>query len=495
MSEDLQKLRQIFEATCNVQVCSYFEEMPADSSKNLVRAAEVKVVHGVGAGYSGEEQETELAEMHAKFADYIAMDEQYIPVLQSIVQRQSVSEVSSDLNFMLAYFLRESSFAEMVEHRSKLFTAILSVMEYLSSHTSTRGTLQAVHNKNGDLILALRGKKEAAGTYIRCIKDESSDLLLSAHKNIAQEFQNQIEKVLASNSGAAEEKYFDGGSEVKDSTDSDKLGRWLKSRQFVFGNILEHHSYAHSSDIGEPISKKKLLRLKKEISILSNSLPDGVFVCVDENRFDVMKVMIVGPQGTPYENGCFLFDLYLPANFPSSSPQMKYLTTGGGSYYFNPNLYQDGKVCLSLLGTWEGPGWNENTSTILQLLVSLHGMVLVDYPLENEPGYEGYALQPDSLAYNEGIRMATLLYAMTWHFTNPDPATYFQDECKVHLYLQKDYLQSQLTQWEAIPKCEKDCSYFPHRKLFKNNEFSKLKEDFLSLLSNPPKLDQAFVSK
>ena len=34
---------------------------------------------------------------------------------------------------------------------------------------------------------------------------------------------------------------------------------------------------------------------------------------------------------------------------------------------FNPNLYNCGKVCLSLLGTWSGPGWVPGESTILQV--------------------------------------------------------------------------------------------------------------------------------
>ena len=30
------------------------------------------------------------------------------------------------------------------------------------------------------------------------------------------------------------------------------------------------------------------------------------------------------------------------------------MTTGGNKVRFNPNLYDSGKVCLSLLGTWSG---------------------------------------------------------------------------------------------------------------------------------------------
>ena len=42
----------------------------------------------------------------------------------------------------------------------------------------------------------------------------------------------------------------------------------------------------------------------------------------------------------------------------------------------NPNLYEDGTVCLSLLGTWSGKEdseeWNVN-SNLLQLVVSIQG--------------------------------------------------------------------------------------------------------------------------
>lgn len=96
--------------------------------------------------------------------------------------------------------------------------------------------------------------------------------------------------------------------------------------------------------------------------------PDSsIFLRVDEDRFDVMRAMITGPKGTPYECGCFEFDILLPPDYPNSPPKVHFLTTGSGRVRFNPNLYQTGKVCLSLLGTWAGPGWNPKTSTLLQV--------------------------------------------------------------------------------------------------------------------------------
>ena len=45
-------------------------------------------------------------------------------------------------------------------------------------------------------------------------------------------------------------------------------------------------------------------------------------------------------------------------------------TTGRHSVRFNPNLYNDGKVCLSVLNTWHGrpeEKWNAQTSSFLQV--------------------------------------------------------------------------------------------------------------------------------
>ena len=55
---------------------------------------------------------------------------------------------------------------------------------------------------------------------------------------------------------------------------------------------------------------------------------------------------------------------------------------------FNPNLYESGKVCLSLLGTWSGPGWIPNKSSLIQVLISIQSLILVEQPYFNEPSFE-----------------------------------------------------------------------------------------------------------
>ena len=85
--------------------------------------------------------------------------------------------------------------------------------------------------------------------------------------------------------------------------------------------------------------------------------------------------MIIGPQDTPYANGCFEFDVFFPADYPNSPPIINLQTTGHNSVRFNPNLYVDGKVCLSILNTWQGSPeelWNGQISSFLQVFYSIY---------------------------------------------------------------------------------------------------------------------------
>jgi ubiquitin-protein ligase len=115
----------------------------------------------------------------------------------------------------------------------------------------------------------------------------------------------------------------------------------------------------------------KVLRIARELNTLSSGLPcthtNSIFVRVDDVRSDVWKVLIFGAEGTPYSGGAFIFDVFMDSTFPNKPPLVTLATTGNGTVRFNPNLYANGKVCLSLLGTWKGntesENWNPDVST------------------------------------------------------------------------------------------------------------------------------------
>ena len=85
---------------------------------------------------------------------------------------------------------------------------------------------------------------------------------------------------------------------------------------------------------------------------------------------------------------CFIFDCCIPSDYPKSPPKVQLATTGGGKWRFNPNLYESGKVCLSLLGTWQGEPWDPKTSNLSQVFMSIYALIFVDEPYFNEPGYQ-----------------------------------------------------------------------------------------------------------
>lgn len=85
---------------------------------------------------------------------------------------------------------------------------------------------------------------------------------------------------------------------------------------------------------------RRMKCLITEIASLKTSLPEGIFVRHGESRLDIMKVLIIGPRGTPYEHGFFEFDLFCPINYPMHPPTMR--LTSAKNVRLNPNIYEDG---------------------------------------------------------------------------------------------------------------------------------------------------------
>ncbi|XP_058880863.1 baculoviral IAP repeat-containing protein 6-like isoform X4 [Acipenser ruthenus] len=219
---------------------------------------------------------------------------------------------------------------------------------------------------------------------------------------------------------------------------------------------VNYHYMSQVKNASDANSAARARRLAQEAVTLSTSLPlsssSSVFVRCDEERLDIMKVLITGPADTPYANGCFEFDVYFPQDYPNSPPLVNLETTGGHSVRFNPNLYNDGKVCLSILNTWHGrpeEKWNPHTSSFLQVLVSVQSLILVAEPYFNEPGYERSRGTPSgtqsSREYDGNIRQATVKWAMLEQIRNPSPC--FKEVIQKHFYLKRAEIMVQCEEW------------------------------------------------
>ena len=142
-----------------------------------------------------------------------------------------------------------------------------------------------------------------------------------------------------------------------------------------------------SSQVNLPRKVQKAVQ--KEWSILQKGLPSNeIWVRSSATKVNVLRAMIKGPPLTPYHDGLFCFDFLFDEDYPSVPPKVHYHSYG---YRLNPNLYEEGKVCLSLLNTWDSEENSErwsSSSSALQVLVSIQALVLNDKPYYNEAGYE-----------------------------------------------------------------------------------------------------------
>jgi len=157
------------------------------------------------------------------------------------------------------------------------------------------------------------------------------------------------------------------------------------------------------------IKKETISRLLKDIKeIMKNPLVDnGIHYFHDDT--DILKgyALIIGSKDTPYFGGYYFFEINYPYDYPYNPPKVKYCTNKN-KIRFNPNLYADGKVCISLLNTWHGEQWTscQTISTILLTLCTL----LCKNPLLNEPGVNDK--HNDLTPYNEIILFSNISIAV-----------------------------------------------------------------------------------
>ncbi|EPB67239.1 ubiquitin--protein ligase [Ancylostoma ceylanicum] len=234
----------------------------------------------------------------------------------------------------------------------------------------------------------------------------------------------------------------------------------MQSYKFIgdYGKLVIPYTFKKDIRNTNPFSpslRERTKRIAKEIASMPNALPlnasNSIFVCVDEGRCDIIKVLISGPDDTPYANGLFEFDVFFPTSYPYVPPKCAFLTTGAGNVRFNPNLYNDGKICLSILGTWEGrpeEKWSSYCS-LMQVLVSIQGLIFVKDPYFNEPGFEKYQGTEKgddySRKYNLQIEHATLNYAIRDQLKNPPE--YFKKVIQRHFWLKRHAIIKQAKNW------------------------------------------------
>ena len=163
-----------------------------------------------------------------------------------------------------------------------------------------------------------------------------------------------------------------------------------------------------------PNTSGAIARITKEIAHIQRGCDLSLAVDCRDSDVRHVRALIIGPPETPYEFGFFEFDIKFGKEYPIKSPHVRCITTNGGRCRVNPNIYNCGKVCLSILGTWRGqPGEEWSSAQGLESVLLSIQSLMSQNPYENEPGYE--TAKKDEVnpkAYVAKIRHETLRIAV-----------------------------------------------------------------------------------
>ena len=178
------------------------------------------------------------------------------------------------------------------------------------------------------------------------------------------------------------------------------------------------------------MTKKSRRRLQKDIvEIIKNPLAEhGIYYAHDEQNMLKGYAVVFGPDDSIYRYGAYCFEFKFPTNYPFSPPKLTYMTNDGVTR-FHPNLYRNGKVCISILNTWKGEQWTscQTIKSVLLMLVTLFH----NKPLLNEPGIKEshHAFNP----YNKMITYKNLDIAIlkTLKKNKEDRLLTHMGQCKV----------------------------------------------------------------
>ena len=221
----------------------------------------------------------------------------------------------------------------------------------------------------------------------------------------------------------------------------------------------------------------EMKKLEKEKEDLAKS---GIFISSDEDDIKVIYVVIFGSENTPYEYCPFFFKLEIPDTYPYNPPKATFMTSDHKTR-FNPNLYVEGKVCLSILGTWSGPGWS-SIMNIRTVIMSIYGLVMNEYPLINEPGYESTNIV-NKENYNYYVEYNSINYALCEQILNIEkPFDVFRENIIKYFLQYSGKIVNKID--ERINKRndkEVVCNYFNINTTY---DYKKLKDKVITFIQN-----------
>lgn len=405
---------------------------------------------GIGYAFSGKDWKPD---------EYVQLQNEKDQQLQQIIQQITTDIISTpDENINELYTTIKSSLIMKLVYSYLNGTTFLNMSNHADMYMALFKMLHQLANENAiflfeeKIIDIMKELREEVSDYMKLSEEEDPD----DHSNICNSIITLSEMVVPMYEKYSEnvKKHKEEKKKIKVFEETDENTKYINCLKPECYEMVEFSgTQKFKYETKGVLPKKSIRRLGSEIASFRKVLPmhksSSIFVRVNELDIRKMRVAITGPEGTAYDSGIFVFDLYVPSDYPSTSPLMNIVNQGG--FRFNPNLYDNGKVCLSLLGTWPPNQWHKETSTLQQVFVSIQGQILVDTPYYNEPHVEAHygTKRGDDLnkTYNNHIQYFNMKYTMCEMLKHPQNYPEFESVVKKHFLSKRKHILETCKKW------------------------------------------------
>ncbi|KAK8024434.1 hypothetical protein PG993_012500 [Apiospora rasikravindrae] len=110
-------------------------------------------------------------------------------------------------------------------------------------------------------------------------------------------------------------------------------------------SLAKMHQSGHNSQCRGAPSNIRTTRLLNEIRDIANNAAHPMYdIYVSESDMGFWKIVMSGPEGTPYSGGTFLLCIHVDEGYPSIAPVSRFITK-----IWHPNVGMHGRVCHSIL--------------------------------------------------------------------------------------------------------------------------------------------------